>query len=151
MEETFRRRPVSTIMRTHVVTVGPEETMLEAARIMQLARIRHLPVVESGLLVGMLSDRDVLGASPASLESADESVRANHLRSVEVRKVMSPEPEAVPPGCPLGEAAVRMLRLKISCLPIVEAGTRGPRLLGLLTQSDLVQAAYAPEFSGASD
>jgi CBS domain-containing membrane protein len=138
-------------MQMHVVTIRPEESVLEAERIMQLARIRHLPVVEGGLLVGMLSDRDILGASPPNLDDIDEPRRSAHLRSLTVRKVMSPEPEAVSPDCCLGEAAVRMLRLKISCLPIVETSSLGPRLLGLLTQTDLVRAAYAPEFSGASD
>jgi CBS domain-containing protein len=51
----------------------------------------------------------------------------------------------------LGAAARRMLRLKIDCLPVVRAGSNGPALVGLLTESDLLRAAYAPDFYGASD
>jgi acetoin utilization protein AcuB len=138
-------------MRRHVVTISPEETVLEAERIMQVARIRHLPVVKSGVLVGILSDRDVLGASPGVLEREHITERVEHLRSLPIEKVMTRTPETVPPHCDLNEAAVRMIRLKISCLPVVQAGERSPRLLGLVTLTDLVQAAYAPDFTDTSD
>ena len=55
-------------MRTNFVSAAPDDSLLEADRIMRLARIRHLPVVEKGLLVGLLSHRDVLAASISRLE-----------------------------------------------------------------------------------
>jgi CBS domain-containing protein len=151
MSDPFQKRSVSEIMRRHVVTISPEETVLEAERIMQVARIRHLPVVKAGVLVGVLSDRDVLGASPGSLESENAAERVEQLRSLPIEKVMTATPETIGPECELNEAAVRMIRLKISCLPVVQAGERSPRLLGLLTLTDLVQAAYAPDVTDASD
>ena len=44
-----------------------------------------------------------------------------------------------------------MLHLKIGCLPVVEPEPGGLRLLGLVTESDLLRRAYVPGFEGASD
>ena len=63
-----REETVGRLMRAHFVSVAPGETVLDADRIMRLARIRHLPVVVNGRLVGVLSHRDVLEASIARLE-----------------------------------------------------------------------------------
>jgi CBS domain-containing membrane protein len=131
-------------MRERVVTVAPDETLLEAQRIMQLARIRHLPVVEAGVLVGVLSDRDVLAASLASVEDADIRERIEQLSTIPVEQAMTRHPETVSPEWSLGEASLRMLRLRISCLPVVDEDKDQPKLLGLLTLTDLVEAAYAP-------
>ena len=50
-------------MREEVITVHPDESLLDADKIMRLARIRHLPVVRDGILVGVVSHRDVLESS----------------------------------------------------------------------------------------
>ncbi len=138
-------------MRTNYVSVAPEESLLEADRIMRLARIRHLPVVDSGRLVGVLSHRDVLDASIARLETCDGVERVEHLRRIPISAVMQREPYTATENLTLGDAARRMLRLKIGCLPVVRAGRNGDEMIGLVTESDLLRAAYAPEFEDASD
>ncbi len=55
---------MSTVMTRDVVVVSPTVTAGVAARMMQRLRIRHLPVVEDGRLVGILSDRDLLKHPP---------------------------------------------------------------------------------------
>jgi CBS domain-containing membrane protein len=142
---------VGTLVRRNFVSVGPHDTVLDADRIMRLARIRHLPVVESGRLVGLLSHRDVLDASIARLEKCDGVERADHLRGIAISEVMRRDPYTVTEATALGEAAQHMLRLKIGCLPVVRPGPGGEELVGLVTESDLLRAAYAPEFDGASD
>jgi CBS domain-containing protein len=143
---------VAALMRRHFVSVGPADTLLDADRIMRLARIRHLPVVESGRLVGVLSHRDVLDASIARLEHRDAGA-ADHLRGIAIAEVMRREPYTAFESTTLGDAARRMLRLKIGCLPVVRQGPGpdGPQLIGLITESDLLRAAYAPDFDDASD
>lgn len=133
------------------MSVGPGETLLDADRIMRLARIRHLPVVEDGRLVGVLSHRDVLDASIARLEKSDGVERAQHLRGIAIAEVMHREPYTATEATPLGEAARRMLGLKIGCLPVLGTGRGGLELIGIVTESDLLRAAYAPEFDEASD
>jgi len=142
---------VGTLMRRHFVSVGPTESLLEADRIMRLARIRHLPVVEGGRLVGVLSHRDVLDASIARLAQRGADERVDHLRGISIAEVMQSGPYTALESTTLGDAARRMLRLKIGCLPVVRGGPDGERVVGLITESDLLRAAYAPDFEDASD
>jgi CBS domain-containing membrane protein len=142
---------VVTLMRANFVSASPRDSLLEADRIMRLARIRHLPIVEKGILVGLLSHRDVLAASISQLERCDPAERLEHLRRIPIEQVMQRDLATGTETTTCGDAARRMLRLKIGCLPVVRAGLDGPRLVGLVTESDLLRAAYAPDFAGASD
>jgi len=142
---------VGALMRRNFVSIGPAESLLDADRIMRLARIRHLPVVEAGRLVGVLSHRDVVDASLSRLDRCEPSERADHLRRNAVAEVMQRNPYTANEGTTLGDAALRMLRLKIGCLPVVRSGPNGEELVGLITESDLLRAAYVPDFAGASD
>lgn len=142
---------VESLMRTNFISAAPEDSLLEADRIMRLARIRHLPVVRKGVLVGLISHRDVLAASIAKLEKCEPAERLEHLRRISIGEVMQRDLATATESTTLGSAARRMLRLKIGCLPVVRDGSDGPALVGLLTESDLLRAAYAPDFYGASD
>ena len=79
---------VGRLMRRHFVKTEVTESLLEVDRIMRLARIRHLPVVENGLLVGILSHRDVSEAALSRFDGADGAKRMDHLRRVKVADVM---------------------------------------------------------------
>jgi CBS domain-containing membrane protein len=151
MNPTLSGQTVVTLMRANFVSASPQDSLLEADRIMRLARIRHLPVVEKGILVGLLSHRDVLSASISRLEQCDPAERLEHLRRIPIGQVMQRDLATGTETTTLAEAARRMLRLKIGCLPVVRSGLDGPRMVGLLTESDLLRAAYAPDFAGASD
>lgn len=146
----MREKTVGDLMRHEFVSVRPDETLLEADRIMRLARIRHLPVVQEKLLVGVLSHRDVLDASINCLEDCPAEERTEHLRSVSIERVMRRSPWTVEAWTPLAEAAIRMLRYKIGCLPVIYPGADGSELVGLITESDLLRAAYVPELEESS-
>ncbi|MDQ1748739.1 MAG: hypothetical protein QOD07_3002 [Frankiaceae bacterium] len=82
--------PVSAVMTTNVLTVSPETSLHEAARHMATRWIRHLPVVDGGAVVGMVSQRDLcgvlaaLGAEPETGQiPADELVRSRRLARIE--------------------------------------------------------------------
>ncbi len=68
--------PVSEIMTRDVLTVVPETSLHEAARHMASRWIRHLPVIESGKLVGVVSQRDLVGVFAALVQNADRAVLA---------------------------------------------------------------------------
>lgn len=142
---------VGRLMRSQFISMTPEDTLLEADRIMRLARIRHLPVARKGILVGLISHRDILAASIAKLEERDPAERMEHLRSIRIAQLMQGQPYTATTDTTLAEAARRMLRLKIGCLPVVRASVDGPELIGIVTESDLLRAAYAPDFNDASD
>jgi CBS domain-containing protein len=56
--------------------------------------------------------------------------------------VMTPAPETVTADCVLEDAAARLFHLRIGCLPVVQPSLAGPRLVGLVTETDLLRAAY---------
>jgi len=142
---------VAELMRKQFVHVDPDESLLEADQILRLARIRHLPVVRDGELVGILTHRDVMESALSRLDESGPTARLEHLRSVSVGEVMTRDVETATPDMELSEAAVRMLRHKIGCLPVVSSRAPPVHAVGLITETDLVRAAYAPDFFASSD
>jgi len=135
-------RPVSDVMQREVVTLRADDRLDLADDIMRLGRVRHLPVLEGERLVGILSNRDLLAASLSKAMNFDPAERRTFMRSIDVREVMTKEVATVGPDLPLIQAARMMIRRKFGCLPVVsEAGA----LIGLLTETDLLRAAYLDE------
>lgn len=131
-------REVWSVMRGNVRTVEPTDRLDLANVVMKLGGIRHLPVVEEGVLIGVVSQRDLLSAALSSaLEPSPED--ALRLRTVLVEDVMTRDPHSVGINTPLRDAAATLLRQQIGCLPVVdEAG----RLIGLVSETDLIRGAY---------
>ena len=105
--------------------------------IMTLGRVRHLPVVtDEDRLVGVVTQRDLLKASIASV--LDLSRRAEHdwLKGIPVGLVMVKDVVTTSPERPLREAVELMIHRKIGCLPVVD----GERLVGLVTETDCLKA-----------
>jgi CBS domain-containing protein len=134
------RTPVEHIMQREFASVRSDERLDFVDDVMALGRVRHLPVVDDGKLVGVVSQRDLLAASLSRALDFDGQERRTFLRSVDVREVMSPRPITVAPGATLEEAAQLLLRHRIGCLPVV--GPAG-EAVGLVTETDLLRAAYA--------
>jgi CBS domain-containing membrane protein len=124
---------VQDVMQRDVVTLGVEDSLDIAEDVMMLGRIRHLPVVDrDSRLVGLVTQRDLLKASVASvLELGQESER-HWLASVPVRMVMARQLTTVKPTADVSTAVELMLQRKIGCIPVVEDG----KLAGMLTESD---------------
>jgi CBS domain-containing protein len=137
--EPLRRRRVSEIMREEVVTLTPKETLDLTQDVMNLGRVRHMPVLDGDRLVGLVSRHDLLEASMSRALDFDAGARRTFLRSVEVAEVMAKELITVDPDTTLGEAARLIVSRKIGCLPVVDPEGR---LLGLVTETDLLSVAY---------
>ena len=119
-------------MTRKVVFVGTETTAAEALALCREERIRHLPVVEGGRLVGVISDRDLRSATPALGDPA----RAEALQRIRVGDEMVREVTTAHPEDPIEHAATEMYEGKIGCLPVVD----GDGLVGILTSSDIMRA-----------
>ncbi|CAG1008214.1 hypothetical protein MYXO_03696 [Myxococcaceae bacterium] len=137
----LRHRTVSEIMRREFVSLEATDRVDFADQIMRLGRIRHLPVVSEGRLVGIVSNRDLLSASLSKVLEFTRERRTAFLSTVDVREVMTTDVQTVPPETSLEEAARLMLRHKIGCL-VVKGPDGSP--LGLVTESDLLREAYLP-------
>lgn len=133
-------------MQREVANVRSDERLDFVDDVMALGRVRHLPVIDDGQLVGVVTQRDLLAAALSRALDFDAQERRTFLRSVEVREVMSPRPITVVPSTTLHDAAALLLRHKIGCLPVV--GPRG-EALGLVTETDLLRAAYGDRAEAA--
>jgi acetoin utilization protein AcuB len=119
-------------MTREVVAVAPETTAAEALALCRMNRIRHLPVLEGERLVGVISDRDLRGATPALGDSA----RAEALDRIRVADEMAREVMTAHPEDPIEDAAMAMYERKFGCLPVVD----GEELVGMVTTSDVMRA-----------
>jgi CBS domain-containing protein len=135
-------RPVSEIMQTDFVTVSLHDRLDFADQVMRLGRIRHLPVLHQGSVVGIVSNRDILAASLTKVLQFGPIERRAFLRAIDVEEVMTSRVYTVPPSATLAEAAQLLLRHKIGCLPVVDPGGAP---VGLVTETDLLRAAFLSE------
>lgn len=118
------------------VVVSPGHSLADALRLTRERRIRHLPVVDDGVLVGMVSDRDVRTALPSPLTEPDAE-RVAFLERTPVSAIMRPDVESVGPLDSVEDAAKLMRRRRIGALPVVDAHGR---VLGILSESDVLDA-----------
>ena len=119
-------------MTREVVVLSPETSAGEALALCRERRIRHLPILEAGRLVGIVSDRDLRSAAPGLGDPA----RASALEKIRVSEVMTRDVVTTRPDDPIEEAANRMREKRIGCLPVME----DERLVGILTSSDVMEA-----------
>jgi CBS domain-containing protein len=111
---------------------------------MRLARLRHVPVASDGVLRGVLSYRRLLEAWIA--RQLGEGLPGG--ASVAVARVMDAAPASVGPRASLAAAAAILVAANLGCVPVVETRPEGLRMVGLVTEGDLLRVAYDPVFSG---
>ncbi len=115
------------VMSWHPTTVAPETSLAEARRLMRVDDIRHLPVVKDDRLMGMLSDRDLRRAHGAGRS-----------KDTEVEEVMTREIVTLTTDAAARDAALLLVRERISAVPIVSPAPQEP-LVGIVTVSDLLE------------
>jgi CBS domain-containing membrane protein len=130
---------VADVMSVKLVALSPTDTMKTARELMHRERIRHLPVVSEGRLVGLLTQRDLLKATVSHLVEMDLEERNQIETGVPVLEIMEKHVFTIPPSMPLSRAGEIMLSHKFGCLPVVERG----ELKGILTESDFVKICLA--------
>lgn len=124
-------------MTRGVVTLGPNDKLTTADDVMRLGRIRHMPVVDDGELVGIVSQRDLFRGTLLRALGYGRGVEDRVLDAMFVKDAMTTEVATVGPDTPLAEAAGLMLERKIGCLVVADEG----ELLGILTEADFVAMA----------
>ncbi len=125
---------VQDIMQRGVVVLSPGTRLAEAMHLLQRRGVRHLPVLDQGRLVGIISDRDLKGAIASAVLSKSGPAIMSFLDRLTAAEVMTRDVVTIAPMFPVEEAARLMVTKKISALPVTE----GERLVGILTETDVL-------------
>lgn len=130
---------VAELMTTKVFTVEPHDLIDRVFFLIHYEKIRHLPVVEKGKLIGIVSDRDLYKAlGPKSNSHAIEPNKDNsqlHVISQKVAHIMHRGVHCVAPETMASEAASLMAEHRIGALPVVDKD----KLVGILSATDILR------------
>ena len=122
-----------------VISVKPDVPILDALKLMQRERIRRMPVIQDGKMLGIVSDKDLIHAAPSDATSLSVW-EINYLVSkIHVKDVMTTHVLSVTEDTPIEEAARIMADNKIGGLPVMsdDASPGGRGVVGLITETDL--------------
>jgi acetoin utilization protein AcuB len=122
-------------MSTNVVTVTEDTLVNDAKKIMEAHKIRRLPVMKKDKLVGLVTERMLLEASPSPATSL--SIHELHylLAKMTVKEIMVKNPYTLSPDMPVEEGLQLGQEMGYGAFPVVEDG----RLVGVVTESDIVR------------
>ena len=120
------RAPIRQFMTSPIRTVAPDTALSEARELMAELRIRHLPGVSEGRILGIVTARNVLVVDDFGVFGAQD---------VLVQAAMTGEPMCVPSDCAIRDVVHTMAREEIDAVLIVDGGT----LLGIFTDRDALK------------
>ena len=127
---------VRDVMTSPVISIPPDTTVPAAMAMMRQYRIRHLPVVEHGRLVGIVSRGDLREASSGAALNADTYELHFMLSRLTIGKLMMRKVITITADAFIVRAAELMTEYKIAGLPVVEADGS---VIGIITESDLLK------------
>jgi acetoin utilization protein AcuB len=116
-----------------VISVSPETPVHDALAMFKKEHIRRAPVVKDGKMVGIVSERDLLNASPSPVTSLSVWEMNYLMSKVTVKQVMNKKITSVDVNTPIEEAARIMADKKFGGLPVMRSG----KLVGIITETDL--------------
>ena len=127
---------VRDFMTSHPITITQDTPIFQALEIIKKHKVRHLPVLKDGRIVGLVTERGLLTVSPSPATTLSVYELNYVLAKVTVREAMVKNPVTVAPDCPIEEAGQLMWEKRIGSLLV----TDGERLVGILTQTDMIEA-----------
>jgi acetoin utilization protein AcuB len=125
---------VKDVMQAHPVTATLETRLPQLVRLLQRRGFRHLPVLDGGKLVGIISDRDVKQSMISAASMTEGRERDRLLDELTAGQIMARAVVTIGPTVGIDEAARLMATRKISALPVTE----GDRLVGIVTETDVL-------------
>jgi acetoin utilization protein AcuB len=136
-------------MSTPAVTITPDTPFQDAFKLMRDHRFRRLPVVDKkGKLAGIISERDLLYASPSPATSLSVWELNYLLYQIRIRDIMTREVITTTPETPIEQASHLMVENKIGGLPVLDAEHH---VVGVITETDIFKAfneMFADGYSG---
>ena len=129
----MKPQTVQACMSQKVVSIEPNASVPDAQYLMNTHKIRRLPVVKEGSLVGIVTLHDIYQAEASDAISLKAWELQYILAKVKIQSIMTVKPVTVARDTPIRDTAKLMLRRKIGGLPVVD----GDRVVGIVTESDL--------------
>ena len=119
------------------IVIDENASLSEAINLLKQYRIRRLPVLKKGKLIGIISDRDLKEASPSKATSLDIWELHYLMSKIIVKSIMTKNPVTVSPDTTIERAAILMFDNKIGGLPVID---KEGKLAGILTEQDVFKA-----------
>jgi CBS domain-containing membrane protein len=127
---------VGDLMTTKVFTLLESDSLYTAKQIMEMARVRHVPIVDAkDAFIGLITHRDMLALAVSKLSDIDSSTQDELDAGIPLHEIMRTDVAVVTPDTLLRDAAHMLLEHKYGCLPVVEAN----KLVGIITEADFLR------------
>lgn len=123
-------------MTSNVLTISSNQPIVEVEQLMRQHRIRRVPVVDDGQLVGIISREDLFRAMPSIFDPSIGPEQLEQAGRITAATIMTPSPITVEPSTPLEEAALLMRTHKFGSLLVMQEG----QLVGIITETNVFDA-----------
>jgi CBS domain-containing protein len=130
---------VREMMSKDIEVVDRNDNLRTVEERMATKQLRHLPVLEQGEVVGIVTQRDLFKATMSSTMGYGEKAQQAYLRSVRVKEIMTYPVVTISPDTSITAAAEMIITKGIGCLPVVD----GTTLVGMITKTDLLRCLTA--------
>ena len=131
---------MSDVMTTNVYTISSNTSLAEARRVMDAHHVRRIPVVDRGVLVGIVTRDQLDRVGPSQISSFNIHDLTRVLNKVTIKDVMTKNPVTVSPDATVEEAVTLAQEKKIGALLVVDNG----RLVGIATTNDFFYKILNP-------
>ena len=127
---------VGDLMTTQLFTLLESDSLYTAKQIMEMARVRHVPIVDAkDTFIGLITHRDMLSVAVSKLSDIDASTQDELDAGIPLREIMRDDVHTVSSRDLLRDAAQILLEHKYGCLPVVDDG----KLVGIITEADFLR------------
>ena len=131
------QEPISSIMSTKLLTVTPDQSMRTVKEIIDTNQVHHVPVVVENVIVGIVSEDDLLYfLRNLDKESNESYINDLRLKNYKVEEVMTKNLTTLRPDDPIKNALIIFRDNNFNALPVVE----DDQLVGLITTYDILVA-----------
>lgn len=131
-------RVASDVMTRNPITLSEEDSIWTLQEEMHNLDLHHIPIIDGGKLVGLLSFQDMLALTPSRLhrDSVTSAIDMQDKRDHFVADVMRRDVHTVSPDTPLRDVAQLMVKIRVGCLPVIQEDRT---LVGIITAYDLIR------------
>jgi len=131
----IKTSPISGIMSKNVIALTLEDNLQRAEMLFKRHNIRHIPVVNSEIVIGMLSYSDLLRISYSEVSEDEHNIDSVVFDMFTIEQVMTKNVTSVSSRTTIKEAAEILAQREFHALPVVDSGT----LIGIVTTTDLLK------------